>query len=258
MYKSFIIHKGKFYVVILCCILYASNILYSKEYPDYSKSSGISSITLNEKNSNDLEMVCKVWGYVKYHHPAFIDNSYNLDYELFDLINSILSADNREEKDSVLIDWIDGFGSYDVVQNKAEIIDSIGLRNLPISWISDTVFLSKKICNKLLDLRCAQRKETNQFLSFYQNGVPVFEKDSLYSNLMQLDCGQRLLSLFRYWNIIEYYFPSKYLMDSSWEQTLRKYIPIFINANNYGLYLRACYQLQAEIGDTHSYSQNFF
>lgn len=260
MYKSFIINKGKYYVIILCIILYASNVLYSKEYQDYSKSSGITSITLNEEVSNNLEVVCKVWGYVKYHHPAFVDNTYNLDYELFDLIHSILSVNNRAERDSILISWIDGFGSYTVEQNKSEVdlVDSISIRNLSISWISDTVFLSKKISDKLLNLRYAQREDENQFLSFYPNGVPVFEKDSLYSNLMQLDCGQRLLSLFRYWNIIEYYFPSKYLMDNSWEQTLKKYIPIFINANNYGLYLSACYQLQAEIDDTHSYSQNFF
>ncbi len=260
MYKSFIINKGKYYVIILCCILYASNRLYSKEYQDYSKSSGITSIILNEQVYNDLEVVCKVWGFVKYHHPAFVDNIYNLDYELFDLIHSILRMNNRAERDSILIRWIDGFGSYNVVQNKTEVenIDSISIRNLSISWITDTVFFSKKISDKLLNLRYAQREVKNQFLSFYPNGVPVFDKDSLYSNHMQLDCGQRLLSLFRYWNIIEYYFPYKYLMDNSWKQTLRKYIPVFINASNYGLYLSACYQLQAEIDDTHSYSQNFF
>jgi C-terminal processing protease CtpA/Prc len=260
MNKPSVINKGKYYVIILCIILFSSNILYSKEYPDYSKTSGITSITLNEQVSNNLEVVCKVWGYVKYHHPAFVDNTYNLDYELFDLIHSILGVNNQAQRDSILIKWIDGFGSYYKMQNKSEveIIDSLSIRNLSISWISDTGLLSKKLCDKLSDLRYAQREAENQFVSFYPKGVPIFEKDSLYSNLMQLDCGQRLLSLFRYWNIIEYYSPYKYLMDNSWKQTLRKYIPIFINANNYDLYLSACYQLQAEIDDTHSYSQNFF
>lgn len=260
MCKSLIINKGKYCVVLLCIILFSFNLLYSKEYQDYSKSSGISSIILNEQVTNDLEVVCKVWGYVKYHHPAFVDNTYNLDYELFDLIHSIQRINSKAERDSILADWIDGFGSYKMEQNKSDldIVDPLSNRNLSISWISDTGLLNKKLSDKLLDLRYAQREEENQFLSFYPNGVPVFKKDSLYSNLTQLDCGQRLLTLFRYWNIIEYYFPYKYLMDNNWEQTLRKYIPIFINANNHTLYLSACYQLQAEIDDTHAFSTNFF
>ena len=260
MCKSLIINKGKYCAVLLCIILFSSNKLYSKEYPDYSKNSGISSIILNEQVTNDLEIVCKVWGYVKYHHPAFVDNTYNLDYELFDLIHSIQRINSKAERDSILADWIDGFGSYKKEQNKSDldIVDPLSNRNLSISWISDTGLLNKKLSDKLLDLRYAQREEENQFLSFYPNDVPNFDKDSLYSNQMQLDCGQRLLTLFRYWNIIEYYFPYKYLMDNNWEQTLRKYIPIFINANNHTLYLSACYQLQAEIDDTHAFSINFF
>jgi len=260
MCKSLIINKGKYCAVLLCIILFSSNKLYSKEYPDYSKNSGISSIILNEQVTNDLEVVCKVWGYVKYHHPAFVDNTYNLDYELFDLIHSIQRINSKAERDSILADWIDGFGSYKKEQNKSDldIVDPLSNRNLSISWISDTGLLNKKLSDKLLDLRYAQREEENQFLSFYPNDVPNFDKDSLYSNQMQLDCGQRLLTLFRYWNIIEYYFPYKYLMDNNWEQTLRKYIPIFINANNHTLYLSACYQLQAEIDDTHAFSINFF
>ncbi|MDD4656880.1 MAG: S41 family peptidase [Bacteroidales bacterium] len=260
MHKSLIINKGKYCAVLLCIILFSSNLLYSKEYPDYSKSSGISSIILNEQVTNDLEVVCKVWGYVKYHHPAFVDNTYNLDYELFDLIHSIQRINSKAERDSILADWIDGFGSYKVIQNKSEfdIVDSLSIRNLSISWISDTGFLNKKLSDKLIDLRYAQREDENQFVTFSPSDVPNFEKDSLYSNLMELDCGQRLLALFRYWNIIEYYFPYKYLMNNNWEQTLRKYIPIFINANNHTLYLSSCFQLQAEIDDTHAFSTNFF
>lgn len=260
MYRLFIINKGIYFAVILGVFIFSSDMLYSKDYQDYSKSSRITSIILNEKISSDLELVCKVWGYVKYHHPAFVDNSYNVDYELFDLIHSILKIKNRAERDSVLIDWIDGFGSFTKMQNKSEVeaIDSLCIKNLSISWILDGTSLNKKISNRLLNLRYAKREVGNQLLSFYPNGVPNFDKDSLYSNQMQLDCGQRLLSLFRYWNMVEYFFPYKYLMDSNWVQTLRKYIPIFVNANSYISYMSACYQLQSEIDDSHGYSQNFF
>jgi len=58
--------------------------------------------------------------------------------------------------------------------------------------------------------------------------------------------------LYRYWNIIQYFFPYKYLTDKNWDEVLREYIPVFINAKTALEYQLAILQLAGETNDTHA------
>lgn len=63
-----------------------------------------------------------------------------------------------------------------------------------------------------------------------------------------------LLSLFRYWNVIYYYFPHKYLMDTSWDQVLNESIFPFIRINDKQSYEIAFLKLAATLNDGHAYT----
>lgn len=79
-------------------------------------------------------------GFVKYHHPAFSDDRYDLDFELFELLP--LVADTAPAaRNEILAQWIDGFGQYktapgkyekiltsDSVSNTAPTSDGFGIR----------------------------------------------------------------------------------------------------------------------------------
>ncbi len=67
------------------------------------------------------------------------------------------------------------------------------------------------------------------------------------------DLGFRLLSLFRYWNIIEYLFPYKYLIDSNWDDVLRDFIPKFMQAQTFLTYRICLLELITTIGDSHAF-----
>jgi hypothetical protein len=58
--------------------------------------------------------------------------------------------------------------------------------------------------------------------------------------------------LFRYWNIIEYFFPYRYLIKEDWNKILLQFIPRFVNASNKREYLLACLELIGHIHDTHA------
>lgn len=60
-----------------------------------------------------------------------------------------------------------------------------------------------------------------------------------------------MLELFRIWNVIEYFYPYKYLLDEKWDQVLQKYIPVFKNIKTETDYKSAVMQLAAEIKDSH-------
>lgn len=46
------------------------------------------------------------------------------------------------------------------------------------------------------------------------------------------DDGFRLLSLYRYWNMVNYFFPNKYITDKKWNDVLKEHLPKFINTKN--------------------------
>ncbi len=66
------------------------------------------------------------------------------------------------------------------------------------------------------------------------------------------DAGYRLLSLFRYWNIIQYFFPDRYLIGEDWNPVLEEFIPKFIGAKDTAQYTLVCLELIARIHDTHA------
>lgn len=83
-------------------------------------------------------------------------------------------------------------------------------------------------------------------------GNPIFKNEKIYRDINWEDDGYRLLSLFRYWNMIEYFFPYKHLIDKNWGAVLREYIPKIIEANDELNYKLVLLQLIGEVQDTHA------
>lgn len=78
-------------------------------------------------------------------------------------------------------------------------------------------------------------------------------KDQIFPSL-----GVRLISIYRYWNIINYYFPYRYLTDNDWSDVLKKHIPDFINDSNGMEYIKSVNMLISEINDTHAGSFGYY
>lgn len=83
-------------------------------------------------------------------------------------------------------------------------------------------------------------------------GNPEFTNENAYASMPYPDAGYRLLALYRYWNMINYFYPNKYLTDKDWNTTLEEYIPKFINAKNELEYEKAAIQIIGDIQDTHA------
>ncbi|HEU4796809.1 MAG TPA: S41 family peptidase, partial [Pyrinomonadaceae bacterium] len=86
--------------------------------------------------------------------------------------------------------------------------------------------------------------------------VNLSQKDKPYADMQFPTVEYRLLALFRFWNVIHYFFPYKNLIGDSWETVLQRYIPKFeVNkdAVDYQLTVR---ELVAEIRDAHGGTRN--
>lgn len=84
----------------------------------------------------------------------------------------------------------------------------------------------------------------------------IAQKDQPYAEMVFPNNEYRLLALFRYWNVINYFFPYKHLIGESWETVLPRYIRKFEankDAVDYQLTVR---ELVTEMHDSHGGVRN--
>lgn len=121
-----------------------------------------------------------------------------------------------------------------------------------LDWITNSGF-SKELTELLLQLKDAKRPKVNYYVDFFPNvDNPDFRHENPYREMKYPDEGFRLLSLYRYWNMIQYYFPYKNLIEEDWKGVLKEFIPKFINAKDETEYNLASLELIGRIHDTHA------
>jgi C-terminal processing protease CtpA/Prc len=86
-------------------------------------------------------------------------------------------------------------------------------------------------------------------------GVPnsVRKLENPYSDMTNPTLEYRLLALFRFWNVIEYFYPCKHLLDKPWETVLSDMIPDFEAAADAQQYHLTVARLAGRIQDTHGF-----
>lgn len=215
---------------------------------EFDKGSKISNISLDQNNIENLKKLGLIWGYLKYYHPNVAEGNYNWDYELFRIYKKTENS-SSEQRDQILTGWIKGLGKFQTAKNS----EPKNVKIKPdLDWITNSGF-SKEITELLLQLKDAKRPKVNYYVDFFPNvDNPDFRHENPYRELNYPDEGFRLLSLYRYWNIIQYYFPYKNLIEEDWKGVLKEFIPKFINAKDETEYNLASLELIGRIHDTHA------
>ena len=200
----------------------------------------------------NLETLCRVWGYAKYHHPVFCDTLRRVDIDsaLFALLPRVVHAD-RETRNRHLLDWVRSLGDY--TPNRVEYEQALASYDLvetaDLGWTADTVLLGGELSKLLQELRYAERGE-NFYLRMgtMENGAGYhylsLRNERSYPT-QQMDSGHNLLTLFRLWNVIEYYAPNRSLTLHPWEEVLTSYIPR-MGVELFGQRMLPVWPLQAE------------
>lgn len=216
----------------------------------FDKGSQISLANLNKTQLTNLEFMGYVWGFLKYHHPEIAKGNLNWDYELFRILPAYLKVKNNAERDQLLIDWIDKLGTVPVCKSCKVDTENIYIKP-DHSWVEK--FNVQKALKDKIDYIFNNRNQDKNFYIELAPGVqnPIFNEND-YKNMTYPDDGFRLLSLYRYWNMVNYFFPNKYITDKKWNDVLKEHLPKFINAKNELEYEIAALQLIGEVNDTHA------
>lgn len=209
----------------------------------------------------NLETLCRVWGYAKYHHPVFCDTLCRVDVDsaLFALLPQVVHAD-RVTRNRHLLDWVRSLGDY--TPNRVDYEQSLAplelVSTVDLAWTRDTILLGCDLSHLLQDLRYAERDE-NYYLRMgtMENG-PGYHYLSLRNERSyptpQMDSGLNLLTLFRLWNVIEYYAPNRSLTLHPWEEVLTSYIPRMGVETDPVRFSRLYFRLIRELNDGHAYA----
>ena len=62
-----------------------------------------------DSDVENLSLLCKIWGFMKYYHPEVRAGKYDWDHELLCVMPSLVSLPSKEKRNEVLVEWIDQF-----------------------------------------------------------------------------------------------------------------------------------------------------
>lgn len=184
----------------------------------------------------------RIWGFAKYHHPAFASRSINADAEYFCLLNEVLQAPDSMKND-ICLKWISGLGPYAIRDKEDD--ENIETFN-DFNWISDSLYLGKTLSDSLMRLRNAD-PENNRYVK--QTPVNVSYIETQYSDIPKDDVAYRLLGVAKFWNAVDSYSPNRNLTDRPWDDVLAEYMALAFDRS---ISFSALYsRMVSELCDTH-------
>jgi len=200
-----------------------------------------------------LFYVCKVWGHVKYYHTEVAKGTINWDNELFSAISGANNAPTPSAFNDSLIRMLDHAGPMATSAVPLPVVPDSLNNNTNFSWLNSPL-LSDSVRARLDTIRKRFRPQLNYYVSNGYPGSdwPDFNNDKQYwKEGGALPQEKRLLALFRFWNMINIFYPYKNLIDNPWDSVLFNFIPKIASADDSLTYVLTMREMTAQINDSH-------
>ena len=213
--------------------------------------------TYNEK----LFYTCKVWGFVKYFHSRVSTCQVDWDSVLVKRLPHIKGAITNNDFNNELDTLLQMAGPMAIAVTPALPVAPELRRNLNFSWINHPI-LRNDIKVILDTIKNNYRSHTNCWVHDNTGGSNtswlIHPHDSLMLNLnTNVNFPNeyfRLLAGFKYWNIINYFYPYNYVLDEPCDSILSKKILLFANAATTKDFAYAVKKMNASLKDAHAVS----
>ena len=216
---------------------------------------------LNSAFANDqisetekLALTGKIWGFLKYYHPNVAAGKFNWDEELFRILPKVKASSTKEDLSQVYLVWIQGLGRVKECK-KCKTAGKQGTfdKNFNLNWINNSQILTSAVVKELLFIEQNRHQGKKHYVTTYKKvGNINITNETIYKNLDWTNEDLRLLTLFRYWNIVEYFFPYKYQTDTNWDEVLNQLISKFLHPKTELDFHLAMLELIVSIDDSHA------
>lgn len=199
-----------------------------------------------------LESLCRIWGFLKYYHPHVANGNLNWDKQLFQKMIELESVYDKETLNTLYSDWIKSLGEIPPCKECSVKDEKVYfLKNLDLSWIDNSHIFSDKVSKQLRYIENNRNLGDNHY--FGKGGRKIYFRNEKSYGSKFTSRATGLLELFRYWNYAEYFFPYKYETDQNWNDVLTEMIPKFLMIDNDRDYHLTLAELVAKTDDSHAY-----
>lgn len=211
---------------------------------------------LSHLQTESLYKLCKVWGYAKYRHPSVVDGTLNWDNELLRVIPKVVEAGSEAEANQRMADWLKQF-PYEIpkvgeeTMQWLEMQEQFGFLEPDTAWTADRELLGEDLCRELERLSQVYISDREYAYASFEAPPYVDFENEQGIRYLDGDDGVALLSLFRFWNIYEYYSPYREITKKDWDMVLKDAIPKIVQAADYREYVLAIAETTAQTGDAH-------
>lgn len=214
--------------------------------------SGVSIKELTNVQIDNLFLLGKVWGFLKYYDPSITSGKRQWDYDLFRVLPAVLEARDHSSANLVLSNWIDELGTANACDLCVKM-DEVNLQIRPdLDWISDVRTLGAELSESLIKIRDDRSGRQFYVSKIPRIGNPSFDHELAYAEVKLPDFGYQLLALYRFWNIVEYWSPYRDVLGEDWNLVLAEFIPRIALANSPESYKKELLALVAKANDGHA------
>ncbi|SEV94962.1 C-terminal processing protease CtpA/Prc, contains a PDZ domain [Chryseobacterium wanjuense] len=199
-----------------------------------------------------LESLCKVWGFLKYYHPNVAKGNFNWDQQLFQKISELENINDKNQLNELYSNWLESLGKVDECKECLKEDNKIFfLKNFDLNWINNQEIFTPNVIQKLQFIQNNRNLGENHY--FGKGGRKVYFRNENSYGSKFTSKQISLFELFRYWNYVEYFFPYKYGTDQNWNDVLTEMIPKFVAITNDENYQLTLAELVTKIDDSHAF-----
>lgn len=208
---------------------------------------------INKDEITKIATFCKVWGFLKYYHPIVASGKFDWDEEFISRIDSLNNLKSKQSVSNFYSGWISSLGGIENCKKcKIPIVDTLKF-NLNNDWIKDTSLFSGELIEQLQHIADNRNTGNNYYVgSVKYVGNTTYSNEKAYKDSIYPSSQLRLLGLARYWNIINYFYPYKYVIGENWDDVLEEMVPKFKNAEDTVAYHLALLELIVKLNDSHA------
>lgn len=149
---------------------------FGQSYPaesdkEFDNGSNIVFPEIDNRLIENLDLLGKLWGFLKYNHHEIGEGKYNWDYELFRILPDYLKVTNNKQRDKVLLTWINKYGIIPVCKTCKKTPPDAYLKP-DSSWI-ETSNMGKPLKNKIKEIYNNHHQGKHYYISI-DNYNPTF------------------------------------------------------------------------------------
>ncbi len=150
---------------------------------------------IDDVQNAHLQKLCKVWGFVKFHHPAVVNGGEaDWDQALLDIFPQALEARDTGAVNALLSDWVGALGPAEVKEGVDApppifpLPPEVGRWVTPLmEWIEDEDYLGEALSRQLKELKRLR----------IENSVTWINSQSVVTILSPASIGIEVAAMFR-------------------------------------------------------------